>query len=41
MVVLLYPLSQEKHREIRKLIEEKEHERPIKDPLKDRIIKRA
>jgi GPH family glycoside/pentoside/hexuronide:cation symporter len=39
MVALLYPISQEKHREIRKLIEERGPESPVKDPLKDRILK--
>lgn len=37
MVALLYPISQEKHREIRKLIEERGPGSPVKDPLKDRI----
>jgi GPH family glycoside/pentoside/hexuronide:cation symporter len=41
MVVLLYPISQEKHNEIRKLIEERGPESPVKDPLKDRILKRG
>lgn len=37
MVALLYPISQEKHREIRKLIEERVPGSPVKDPLKDLI----
>lgn len=41
MVVLLYPISQEKHIEIRKLIEERGPESPVKDPLKDRFLKRG
>ncbi|MFC1813106.1 MFS transporter [Thermodesulfobacteriota bacterium] len=39
MVALLYPISQEKHRQIRSLIEERGAGSPVKDPLKDRILK--
>jgi GPH family glycoside/pentoside/hexuronide:cation symporter len=41
MVVLLYPISQEKHIEIRRLIEERGPESSVKDPLRDRMIKRV
>ena len=41
MVALLYPISQEKHREIRKLIKERGPESQEKDPLKNRILRKG